>query len=207
MLSADTGAIFPVIYIVWRHHRVIRHQGLPKLWEFLSDHMYWPGPLRRRSTRKLVFKRCEEAACAVVAVVVLMLLLSNAAAPPSLTGDKWFSMTNVQPRVQRPSTQHSSSVALSQQLAQACSKQLVHADDAQQPSVPQQATPTSLASAIMKAPSRSLMLLPHAAVCAAVPKQTQHVLLVEHQQTLVLRPTLLPPCCSPGLQHKPLTNA
>ncbi|KAL3136829.1 hypothetical protein ABBQ38_005541 [Trebouxia sp. C0009 RCD-2024] len=178
-----------VSYIIWHHHHVLRHRGLPKLWGLLADKFFWPGPLRRRATRKLVFRQCWQAACVILALGSLVLLLTNSAAPPSLTGDKWFSTTNVQPQVHRADRQHSSHIPSGLQLTHG-SKQLVQGDDALQPGALPQTTPASSASAVMKAPSRALMLVPSAPVCPAAAKR---VLLVEHQRTLVLHPVILPP--------------
>ncbi|KAL3136826.1 hypothetical protein ABBQ38_005538 [Trebouxia sp. C0009 RCD-2024] len=189
--DAFIGILFSVFYIIWRHHRVIRHQGVPKLWGLLTDNLSWPGPLRRRATRTRVFRQCREAACGCLVFAVFILLLQNSAAPPSLTSDQWFSTTNVQPQVHRAGRQHSSHVPSDLQLPQG-SKQLVvgDSDDAQQLSVLQVIAPASSNSAITKALSRALMLVPSAPVCPAAAKR---VLLVEQQQTLVLHPVILPP--------------
>lgn len=124
-----------------------------------------------------------------------------------MTGDKWFSTTHVQPKPfqQTAYSKHSHPVALNQQLAQTCSKQVVHVDDAQQPDVTlpvELAAPTTPTQALLTAPSRALMLRPPAAEPPAVPKQ--HVLLVEHQHTLVLRPLVLTLLLlSPPAEHPP----
>ena len=79
-----------LLYIFSRHYSVLRNRALPAVIEQISENWFWPGPLRRRKTRRKVFNGCRDTFCAAVGLVVLFLLCSNSAAPPSPVADKWF---------------------------------------------------------------------------------------------------------------------
>ena len=83
-----------LLYILSRHYSVLRNRALPAVIEQISENWFWPGPLRRRKTRRKVFKGCRDTLCAVVGLVVLFLLCSNSAAPPSPLADKWFPISH-----------------------------------------------------------------------------------------------------------------
>ena len=90
----DAGCIFCLVFILSRHHSVLWNRALPALTEFISDHWIWPGPLRRRHTRRRFFKGCRDVLGAVLGLTVLVLLLTNSAAKPDPLADKWFSTSS-----------------------------------------------------------------------------------------------------------------
>ena len=115
----DAGCVVLVLYILSRHYSVLWNRALPAVTDFFIENWIWPGPLRRRKTRKLVFKGCRDMICVIFGLAALLLLLTNAAAPPSPVADKWFAATpkshwetaadkqaGSTPLVQQPSSPH-----------------------------------------------------------------------------------------------------
>ena len=94
-----------LLYIITKHRTILWCRALPALSTFLQEHMWWPQPLRRRSTRRRFFQQLRHALWTIADLVLVSLLISNSLTQPSIVADKWYATPTTQPLPQaRPPT-------------------------------------------------------------------------------------------------------
>ena len=209
----DAGAALASICVLVSHHCAIFGMGL-HFFSTIFDHFYWPGPLRKRATRR----KLKDVICAILALVAACLVLSNSAVKPSPIADKWFPVpSSLQRGTQKPtvspSLQQPAATLQLQSFAEEPSLQL-RGTEIQEPDAtavtsdprdmsaqktlstaepvaafPLPHRPSAHCSvAIIVATSRSLMLLPSSLGCPAV--LSSWALNTEIQHTLLVKPVL-----------------